>query len=632
MDSASSTAGCSRKCSHVKSRRNKETLSRNEEKRELLSLQQKVHQLIEEKNTQKKKAHKTIHKQSQLIGSLEAERRGLQAELEGIRCVLGREELLNHSINHLHHHSKTVDENIIQEKQTIDGLQREIKEMHRKIGKERKASAFEADPTRKIQHLTGQLAQVNKKFSTFVSANTQLRQNIETMRGEKIKFLQMRNKLEKVLQETHQEKMTVLEQARKNIEIREDAKARMLHVLEQTCSEGDSHAVDVQELQRRVSHVEKTERFLQEKNKVRQPDLYYQVTTKKREVHEQEPKLDHEAKLNEYEVAMVKISDIIERRGKRSQSARQRRKWSSDCRTSRVVEPPQSVFWKSANRRRCTLGSVMFCEAAAGILGDLQGSSRGRRFREHRRRSTLLQGLRADEQERLRELVQQSQQPPAGLNPQLLYDSYVEGEDLNLALFQYVLEQNRQIQAMTKDVHKLRISVKQEEERESAEERRLQDRVRELKLSCQQVTQDTETLLTNVGMKEREFSQVRAGVESLAVQAGVDGSAFELCRHWTEDGGTASILTLLAQIEQRVTQLLTLHSYTQYRDDEKYFKHAVFEFNPRKLSYTDIQPPALSFFPDSEEEYDEELKPLSREELKKNALETDRFLPSIDIL
>ncbi|MCI4376252.1 hypothetical protein PGIGA_G00186270 [Pangasianodon gigas] len=629
MESTSSTAGCSRKCSHVKSRRNKkETLSSNEENRELLSLQQMVHQLIKEKNTQKKKAHKTIHKQSQLIGSLEAERRGLQAELEGIRCVLGREELLSHSINHLHHHSKIVDENIIQEKQTIDGLQREIQEMHRKIGKERKASAFEADPTRKIQRLTGQLAQVNKKFSTFVSTNTQLRQDIETMRGEKIKFLQMRNKLEKVLQETHQEKMTVLKQARKNIEVREDAKTRMLHVLEQTCSEGDSHAVDVQESQRRVSHVEKTERFLQEKNKVRQPDLYYQVTTKKREAHEQEPKVDHEMKLNEYEVAMEKISDIIERRGKGSQSARQRRRRSSDCQTSSVVEPPQSAFWKSANRRRCTLGSVMFREAAAGILGDLEGSSRGRRFREHRRRSTLLQGLRADEQERLRELVQQSQQPPAGLNPQLLYDSYVEGEDLNLALFQYVLEQNRQIQEMTKDVHELRISVKQEEERESAEERRLQDQVRELKLSCQQVTQDTETLLTNIGMKEREFSQVRAGVESLAVQAGVDASAFELCRHWTEDGGTASILTLLAQIEQRVTQLLTLHSYTQYRDDEKYLKHAVFEFNPRKLSYTDIQPPALSFFPESEEEYDEELKPLSREELKKNVLETDRFYPA----
>ncbi|XP_026798573.3 cilia- and flagella-associated protein 57 isoform X1 [Pangasianodon hypophthalmus] len=629
MESTSSTAGCYRKCSHVKSRRNKkEALSSNEEKRELLSLQQMVHQLIKEKNTQKKKAHKTIHKQSQLIGSLEAERRGLQAELEGIRCVLGREELLSHSINHLRHHSKIVDENIIQEKQTIDGLQREIQEMHRKIGKERKASAFEADPTRKIQRLTGQLAQVNKKFSTFVSTNTQLRQDIETLRGEKIKFLQMRNKLEKVLQETHQEKTTVLKQARKNIEVREDAKTRMLHVLEQTCSEGNNHAVDVQELQRRVSHVEKTERFLQEKNKVRQPDLYYQVTTKKREAHEQEPKVDHEVKLNEYEVAMEKISDIIERRGKGSQSARQRRRRSSDCQTSRVVEPPQSAFWKSANRRRCTLGSVMFREAAAGILGDLEGSSRGRRFREHRRRSTLLQGLRADEQERLRELVQQSQQPPAGLNPQLLYDSYVEGENLNLALFQYALEQNRQIQEMTKDVHELRISVKQEEERESAEERRLQDRVRELKLSCQQVTQDTETLLTNIGMKEREFIQVRAGIESLAVQAGVDASAFELCRHWTEDGGTASILTLLAQIEQRVTQLLTLHSYTQYRDDEKYFKHAVFEFNPRKLSYTDIQPPALSFFPESEEEYDEELKLLSREELKKNVLETDRFCPA----
>lgn len=74
------------------------------------------------------------------------------------------------------------------------------------------------------------------------------------------------------------------------------------------------------------------------------------------------------------------------------------------------------------------MGSVMFHEATTGILGDLEGSSRGRRFREHMRRSTLLQGLRADEQERLRELVQQSQQPSAGLVSQLLYDSYMEGK------------------------------------------------------------------------------------------------------------------------------------------------------------------------------------------------------------
>lgn len=45
-------------------------------------------------------------------------------------------------------------------KLTCDICSEEMKEMHRKIGKEQKASAFEADPTKKIQHLTARLAQV----------------------------------------------------------------------------------------------------------------------------------------------------------------------------------------------------------------------------------------------------------------------------------------------------------------------------------------------------------------------------------------------------------------------------------------------------------------------------------------
>ena len=75
----------------------------------------------------------------------------------------------------------------------------------------------------------------------------------------------------------------------------------------------------------------------------------------------------------------------------------------------------------------------MFREAAAGLWVEAEGVRRGRRLTEYRRRSTLLQCLRPEEQERLRQLSfsvlqQNSQQPAAGLNPQLLYDSYKKGE------------------------------------------------------------------------------------------------------------------------------------------------------------------------------------------------------------
>ncbi|KAL7877972.1 hypothetical protein SRHO_G00046150 [Serrasalmus rhombeus] len=83
------------------------------------------------------------------------------------------------------------------------------------------------------------------------------------MRGEKAKFLQIRSKLEKVisnpqaLQETHLQKGRVLQQATESTLIRNDTRARTLRVLEQSCSEEGTHAVEVQELQRQLGHVKK---------------------------------------------------------------------------------------------------------------------------------------------------------------------------------------------------------------------------------------------------------------------------------------------------------------------------------------------------------------------------------------
>ncbi|KAL6486995.1 hypothetical protein MHYP_G00036210 [Metynnis hypsauchen] len=630
------SSGAPRKSSHAKGRRHKkETQNINEDERELQALRLTFHQLTEARRAQERKAQETLRKQSQLIGYLKAERQGLQAELKRVGHALGTESFLSQSFNALYHHSVLIDESITQEKQIVSGLQKEIREMHRKIDKERRTAAFEANPNRKIRRFTGQLAQVNKSFSTLISTNAQLRHDVETMRGEKAKFLQIRSKLEKALQETHLQKGRVLQQATESTLIREDTRARTLRVLEQSCSEEDTHAVEVQELQRQLGHVKKSEHFLQEKNKTRQPDLNYCFTAERKEAHEQELQVEKEVKLKEYEIALEKISDIIQKR----ERGQQRRWKNSEHSTDTVMEPPQCGFWESARRRRSTMVGPMFREAAAGLWVETEGVRRGRRLIEHRRRSTLPQCLKPEEKERLRHLSfsvleQNSQQPAAGLNPQLLCDSYMKGEDLNFSLFSYISEQNRQIEAMTKDVHELRKIMKQEEERGSAEECLLQNKVRELRLSCQQATQTAETIQKDVGGKESilrlltagpEYPATNLGVESLAAQTGMDVSLFEL-RPGPEDSGIRAMLNLLRQIEQRVTQLLAIHSYTQYRESKggklDFAPVVLKKADPRKLPDTDIELPVISSFPESEEEYDdEEMKPLSAEELQKRALE-----------
>ncbi|KAL7889801.1 hypothetical protein AOLI_G00020590 [Acnodon oligacanthus] len=137
------------------------------------------------------------------------------------------------------------------------------------------------------------------------------------------------------LQETHMQKGRVLQQATESALIREDTRARTLHVLEQSCSEEDTHAVEVQELQRQLGHVKKSEHFLQEKNKTRQPDLNCCFTAERKErptyrgcsekarfwfvAVSTQPELprhmskSYRWKLKEYEIALEKISDIIQK-------------------------------------------------------------------------------------------------------------------------------------------------------------------------------------------------------------------------------------------------------------------------------------------------------------------------------
>ncbi|KAK6293451.1 hypothetical protein J4Q44_G00357770 [Coregonus suidteri] len=98
--------------------------------------------------------------------------------------------------------------------------------------------------------------------------------------------------------------------------------------------------------------------------------------------------------------------------------------------------------------------------AGPGCGGGESELRRSRRLTEHRRHSTLLPGVFAEEQERLRELAMnareeqrgQEKENPAGFDTELLFNVYTQRGDQNFALFNYVLEQSRIIEEMTKDL------------------------------------------------------------------------------------------------------------------------------------------------------------------------------------
>ncbi|XP_030628131.1 cilia- and flagella-associated protein 46 [Chanos chanos] len=412
---------------------------------------------------------------------------------------------------------------------------------------------------------------VNKKFSSLVSTNSQLRQDIETMRGERDKFMQMHCKLKKELWETHQKKRQVLEEARENIHSREEAQARISRAFDQHFKDDENCVSEIQEIFRELGHTQREEHFLEEKNKARERHENFYLAVERRAAREREQRVNTQVQLNQYEVAVKKISNIIENRSLNKQPGSERKGRGSEPQANTQTEFPH-LLQETGARRRCTLVGPIFREAVAGFGAEGGVERRGRRLTERRRRSTFMQGLWEEEQDRLRELahvalVQQKAQeaPPAGFDAQIFYETYMEREDLNFALFNYVSEQNRQIVDISKEVDQLKKIIELQERSVSAEERSYRDQIWELGQSCQRAAQVSEAFQTAVGKYSRTLSLVKAGVLGLASQAGIDHIPLETGGEWTDDSVTTTILSLLGQTEQRVTELMTIRSFQVYQ-------------------------------------------------------------------
>ncbi|XP_022520115.2 apical junction molecule isoform X2 [Astyanax mexicanus] len=274
------------------------------DEKELQALQQAYDQKTKARRGPLIKTQKPLHKQSQLIGSLEEERRSPKEELEGVSYALERKQLLSQSQRY-----NDIDKSIRQKKETITELQKEINEMHRKI------AAMDEDQTKKEQRLTQQQIQATKKLN-ITAENVQLRHDIESLVIEKEKFLQRSSKLEKAIQEADLELGRELQKISKSDLIREETEAQRVRKLEQACSDEDTCATKIQKLQRQTDHGDKLAYFLQQKNNPRQPNLNYCSTAEKRGAHQQELQQEQ---LKEYETDMEKINDIVQGRQRRSE-------------------------------------------------------------------------------------------------------------------------------------------------------------------------------------------------------------------------------------------------------------------------------------------------------------------------
>ncbi|KAJ8359854.1 hypothetical protein SKAU_G00163790 [Synaphobranchus kaupii] len=600
------------------------------------TLQRACHRLGGARQVQEREAQTTIHRQRQLIGGLSKEKEELLLRLKGAGS---REDHVTHAFNALLQRNDDLDVLKMKENDKLQSLDREIQGLQRKMDTDRKALPSREDASRKIQRLTNQIAQVNSKFGSLVSTKCTLRQDIQTMRGEKEKFILMKSRLRKELQNTQKKMGLLLDEANECIHMREESQARTARARDQRAKEAEQHEGELREIQRALSHARKEGNFQWEKTKERERDRNFLRAAGKKEARARERKVEQRVVLNQYEEAVEKIGEFVDRVTRRRLPGGKRWSRAADIRAGGAAfGPPEDerrrTLWELVSRRRSILVSPMFREAQGGE-GEVE--RRGRRLTEYRRRSTLLLGPSLEEQERLRELARRTleeQRLPkrnaAVFDAQLFYNVYMEREDVNFALFNYVCEQNGEMEDLAKDIQQLKRAVELQRAGDAAEGQEREDRRRKVMETREQVAQAASKLQADADKHNEVLRLIKAGVEDMAARMGVGPTHREGSGDWTDNAVTSATLSLLGVMEQRITDMLAMRSYLESQNQDVEGTAGKMELIPNFLrtsppntppSVPSIRLPSTSALLESEEEYDEDdLKPLSREELAQRAV------------
>ncbi|XP_035256833.1 myosin heavy chain, striated muscle-like [Anguilla anguilla] len=491
--------------------------SDNEGESEVLTLQRVCHRLDVARQVQEREAQTIIRRQRKLIGRLREEREELLLSPKGMGSG---EDRVTRSFNVLLKRSDELDDLILRENVRLRSLDREIHDLQRKMDAERKGLPSTEDASRKIQRLTSQIAQVNCRLGSLVSTNCTLRQDIQTMRGEKERFLRMKNRLGKELQNAQKKMGILLDEANEYIHMREESQARTARAQDQRIKEAEQREGELTEIQRALSHAQKEGQFLWEKTKQRERDRNFLRAAGKKEARAREVKVEQRVVLNQYEEAVEKIGELVDRVTRKRVPGGQRWSRVTDQAGAAADRPSEDerrrMLWGLVSRRRSTLVSPMFREALGGE-GEVE--RRGRRLTEHRRRSTLLAGPSPEEQERLRELARRAleeqrlaKRGAADFDAQLFYSVYLEREDVNFALFNYVCEQNAEVEDLTKDMEQLKQAVELQRAGDAAASQEREDRRRNLEETREHIAQAASKLQAEAEKRNQVLRLIKAGM------------------------------------------------------------------------------------------------------------------------
>ncbi|CAD5116302.1 DgyrCDS5208 [Dimorphilus gyrociliatus] len=222
--------------------------------------------------------------------------------------------------------------------------------------------------------------------------------------------------------------------------------------------------------------------------------------------------------------------------------------------------------------------------------------------------------------ERIKEITQEN-------DIQMLVKKFIEVEDKNFALFNYVNEQNNQIEQLQNEISEIQENIgKYEKEGTEMEEER-KDIMRRLENRQRNASKEADVFEEKHKAVMKILDQLKDGIQSLFDKINCDKNALGDMLGAQEGMNEQNIMQYMGPIEQRTNELLKIQGYVlmQKDHDQDFTKkqHSLLGEGPAPpQNLPIIEPPSVGDDLDSDpnEVSDDERRPMTRTELEQKAL------------
>ncbi|XP_063072591.1 coiled-coil domain-containing protein 114 [Engraulis encrasicolus] len=504
---------------------------------EMVKLQRQFRIMEGDRQAYSIQSQELIRKQRLEIEHLRKEQDDLQRSLRASESGSRRQQDSGDALQlrSLLTHKDDIDQQMEKQRQTQAELEQEIVEMQRKLEDVRRGEVTMAQAiTDQTQHthkatrtLENKLDRALTRFSDQLTRNGHLREELETLRVERLRFQQLHRRLEKELLDIRKGVGDVISTSTSAYDARVEAQSKMTLLKEKAVKDLAQYSAEMKELERVIAHERRLKEFMTTKCNERSGQDEGQAMGSKQEARDQRRSESGEESAETLEEAFHKI---------------------------------QSVTGED----------------------DLD----------------------------------------------VLVTKFIQVEDRNFALFNYVNEQNNQAESLRDEINQtqeeLRLFGVASEEQER-EHRALLSQLEEQQREAQYQAQQHETQAAAIS---KTLDQIKTGVNALFQKVECDRGVLEELLGSSSAIRESNIMTYLGQVEHRANELLTLQAFSNSKDLEQ-------EYNPKEVAQVllgqnpELQKQSVSIMPpvtgddyDTEDSplTDEEERPLTQEELRQRIL------------